>query len=100
MPGVLRRVVLRRVVLRRVLVLRAEVERDCVLRAPVALFLRVPPAAPVLRVVLALRGLALADLRVPLLAAFKTVCDHVPALAAVGEFLGQRDAGERRHAAR
>ncbi len=29
-----------------------------------------------------------------------TVCDHVDALAPVGEFLGQRDAGERRALAR
>jgi predicted PurR-regulated permease PerM len=45
-------------------------------------------------------GVPGAFIAVPLLAAFKTVCDHVPALSAVGEFLGQRDAGERRHAAR
>jgi predicted PurR-regulated permease PerM len=45
-------------------------------------------------------GVPGAFIAVPLLAAFKTVCDHVPALAPVGEFLGQRDAGERRHAVR
>jgi predicted PurR-regulated permease PerM len=45
-------------------------------------------------------GIPGAFVAVPLLAAFKTVCDHVPALAAVGEFLGQRDASERRHAVR
>ena len=37
---------------------------------------------------------------VPLLAAIKTVCDHVPSLAALGVFLGQRDEEERRLTAR
>jgi predicted PurR-regulated permease PerM len=45
-------------------------------------------------------GVPGAFVAVPLLAAFKTVCDHVPALAAVGEFLGERDADERRVVAR
>ncbi len=45
-------------------------------------------------------GVPGAFLAVPLLAMFKTVCDHVDALAPVGEFLGQRDAGERRVAVR
>ncbi len=45
-------------------------------------------------------GVPGAFLAVPLLAMFKTVCDHVDALAPVGEFLGQRDAGERRALAR
>jgi hypothetical protein len=33
-------------------------------------------------------------LAVPLLAAFKILCDHIDALAPVGEFLGRR-AGEK-----
>jgi predicted PurR-regulated permease PerM len=41
-------------------------------------------------------GIAGAFIAVPLLAAFKIFCDHVESLAAVGEFLGQRDEGERR----
>lgn len=45
-------------------------------------------------------GIAGAFLAVPLLATFKIVCDHVPSLWAVGEFLGQRDEGERRLAVR
>ena len=45
-------------------------------------------------------GVPGAFLAVPLLAAFKTLCDHVDALASVGEFLGGRDVGERRHTAR
>jgi predicted PurR-regulated permease PerM len=45
-------------------------------------------------------GVPGAFVAVPLLAAFKTVCDHVPALAAVGEFFGQRDAQERRQTVR
>ena len=45
-------------------------------------------------------GIAGAFIAVPMLAAIKTVCDHVPALAAVGEFLGQRDEEERRWVAR
>jgi predicted PurR-regulated permease PerM len=45
-------------------------------------------------------GIPGAFIAVPLLAALKTVCDHVPSLAAVGEFLGQRDENERRWIAR
>lgn len=45
-------------------------------------------------------GVPGAFLAVPLLATFKVLCDHVGALAAVGEFLGQRDPGERRVMAR
>lgn len=45
-------------------------------------------------------GIAGAFIAVPLLAAVKTVCDHVPALAALGEFLGRRDEEERRWVAR
>jgi predicted PurR-regulated permease PerM len=45
-------------------------------------------------------GVPGAFLAVPILAAFKTLCDHVDALAPVGEFLGGRDAGERRATAR
>ena len=41
-------------------------------------------------------GIPGAFLAVPMLAAFKIVCDHVPPLAAIGEFLGQRDVRERR----
>jgi predicted PurR-regulated permease PerM len=41
-------------------------------------------------------GVPGALLAVPLLAAFKILCDHVVALAAVGEFLGGRDPKERR----
>ena len=41
-------------------------------------------------------GIPGAFVAVPLLAAFKIICDHVPALAPVGEFLGERDARERR----
>ena len=37
---------------------------------------------------------------VPLLATFKIFCDHIVALAAIGEFLGQRDEDERRVTAR
>ncbi|MFL5575869.1 MAG: AI-2E family transporter [Gemmatimonadaceae bacterium] len=35
-------------------------------------------------------------LAVPLLATFKILCDHIAPLAAIGEFLGQRDEAERR----
>jgi predicted PurR-regulated permease PerM len=45
-------------------------------------------------------GIAGAFIAVPMLAAIKTICDHVPALAAVGEFLGRRDEEERRWVAR
>ena len=45
-------------------------------------------------------GVAGAFLAVPLLATFKIFCDHITALAAIGEFLGQRDENERRVTAR
>jgi predicted PurR-regulated permease PerM len=41
-------------------------------------------------------GIAGAFIAVPLLATFKIFCDHIESLAAVGEFLGMRDEGERR----
>jgi predicted PurR-regulated permease PerM len=41
-------------------------------------------------------GVAGAFIAVPLLAMLKIFCDHIESLAAVGEFLGQRDDGERR----
>jgi predicted PurR-regulated permease PerM len=41
-------------------------------------------------------GIAGAFIAVPLLATFKIFCDHIEALASVGEFLGQRDNRERR----
>ena len=41
-------------------------------------------------------GIPGAFLAVPMLAVFKIVCDHVPSLAAIGEFLGRRDLRERR----
>ena len=41
-------------------------------------------------------GVAGAFLAVPLLATIKIMCDHVASLAAVGEFLGERDEHERR----
>jgi predicted PurR-regulated permease PerM len=41
-------------------------------------------------------GIPGAFMAVPLLAAFKIFCDHIESLAPVGEFLGQRDEGERR----
>lgn len=41
-------------------------------------------------------GVAGAFLAVPLLAAFKIFCDHIDALASVGEFLSRRDDDERR----
>lgn len=41
-------------------------------------------------------GIPGAFVAVPMMAAFRIVCDHVPSLNAVGEFLGQRDEGERR----
>lgn len=41
-------------------------------------------------------GLPGAFVAVPLLATFKIFCDHIESLAAVGEFLGNRDEGERR----
>lgn len=45
-------------------------------------------------------GIPGAFLAVPLLATLKIVCDHVPSLRSVGEFLGQRDEHERRLAVR
>jgi predicted PurR-regulated permease PerM len=41
-------------------------------------------------------GIPGAFIAVPLMATFKILCDHVPSLAAVGEFLGTREEGERR----
>ena len=41
-------------------------------------------------------GIPGAFIAVPLLAVLKIVCDHVEPLAAIGEFLGQRDERERR----
>jgi predicted PurR-regulated permease PerM len=45
-------------------------------------------------------GVPGAFLAVPLLATFKIFCDHITSLAAIGEFLGQRDDNERRVTAR
>jgi predicted PurR-regulated permease PerM len=45
-------------------------------------------------------GVPGAFLAVPLLATFKIFCDHIESLAAIGEFLGQRDEEERRATAR
>lgn len=45
-------------------------------------------------------GVPGAFLAVPLLATFKIFCDHIASLAAIGEFLGQRDEDERRLSAR
>jgi predicted PurR-regulated permease PerM len=45
-------------------------------------------------------GVPGAFLAVPLLATFKIFCDNIVALAAIGEFLGQRDEDERRTVAR
>ena len=45
-------------------------------------------------------GVPGAFLAVPLLATLKIFCDHITALAAVGEFLGQRDEVERRNVVR
>ena len=45
-------------------------------------------------------GVPGAFLAVPLLASFKIFCDHIESLAAIGEFLGQRDEEERRSSAR
>ena len=41
-------------------------------------------------------GVPGAFLAVPLLATMKIFCDHIESLAALGEFLGQRDSSERR----
>jgi predicted PurR-regulated permease PerM len=45
-------------------------------------------------------GVPGAFVAVPLLATFKIFCDHIGSLAAIGEFLGQRDETERRLTAR
>jgi predicted PurR-regulated permease PerM len=45
-------------------------------------------------------GVPGAFLAVPLLATFKILCDNIASLAAIGEFLGQRDEDERRRVAR
>ncbi|HEV2734218.1 MAG TPA: AI-2E family transporter, partial [Longimicrobiaceae bacterium] len=45
-------------------------------------------------------GIPGAFIAVPLLATFKIFCDHIEALASVGEFLGMRDVDERRSAVR
>lgn len=45
-------------------------------------------------------GVPGAFLAVPVLATFKIFCDNIVSLAAIGEFLGQRDEDERRHTAR
>jgi predicted PurR-regulated permease PerM len=45
-------------------------------------------------------GVPGAFLAVPMLATFKIICDHIAALAPIGEFLGARDAAERRWTAR
>ncbi|HEY2066741.1 MAG TPA: AI-2E family transporter [Gemmatimonadaceae bacterium] len=45
-------------------------------------------------------GVPGAFVAVPLLATLKIFCDHIGALAAIGEFLGQRDEEERRLTAR
>jgi predicted PurR-regulated permease PerM len=41
-------------------------------------------------------GIAGAFIAVPMMATLKILCDHIESLASVGEFLGQRDEGERR----
>ena len=41
-------------------------------------------------------GIPGAFIAVPILATFKIFCDHIESMASVGEFLGQRDEGERR----
>lgn len=45
-------------------------------------------------------GIAGALLAVPLLAAFKILCDHVESLASIGAFLGDREEAERRRTVR
>jgi predicted PurR-regulated permease PerM len=45
-------------------------------------------------------GVAGVFLAVPILASFKILCDNLPSLAAVGEFLGERDEEERRRLVR
>jgi predicted PurR-regulated permease PerM len=41
-------------------------------------------------------GVPGAFIAVPVVATFKIFCDHIEALASIGEFLGERDEGERR----
>ena len=45
-------------------------------------------------------GIPGAFVAVPLVATFKIFCDHIDALAPIGEFLGQRDDDERRETVR
>jgi predicted PurR-regulated permease PerM len=45
-------------------------------------------------------GIPGAFIAVPLMATFKIFCDHIAALAPIGEFLGQRDEEERRETVR
>ena len=45
-------------------------------------------------------GVPGAFIAVPVLATFKIFCDHIASMAAIGEFLGQRDDDERRVTAR
>jgi predicted PurR-regulated permease PerM len=45
-------------------------------------------------------GVPGAFVAVPLLATFKILCDNIASMAAIGEFLGQRDEDERRQVAR
>ena len=45
-------------------------------------------------------GIPGAFIAVPLMATFKIFCDHIDALAPIGEFLGQRDDDERRETVR
>jgi predicted PurR-regulated permease PerM len=45
-------------------------------------------------------GIPGAFIAVPLMATFKIYCDHIAALAPIGEFLGQRDEEERRETVR
>jgi len=45
-------------------------------------------------------GVPGAFIAVPVLATFKILCDHIASMAAIGEFLGQRDDSERRVTAR
>ena len=45
-------------------------------------------------------GIPGAFIAVPLMATFKIFCDHIEALAPIGEFLGQRDEKERRETVR
>jgi predicted PurR-regulated permease PerM len=45
-------------------------------------------------------GIAGALLAVPMLAAFKILCDHVESLASIGAFIGDRESSERRNTVR